>query len=319
MNPRTVLRIKDLSLEIGNEKILDNINLDIYENEILSIVGVSGSGKTTLLSCMIGLFKPTKGDVLFSHKKNDQYEFKSIFKYLDYYRFHVGFSSQIPSFYNKLTIKENLMYFGKMYDIDSNILKHRINSLLELFELKEYEDKLAEELSGGMQKRLDLACAMINNPKILILDEPASELDPLLRKEIWYLIKKINQKGKTIVMSSHFIVEMEQVANRVAILDKGKILTSGTPLELRDEFTHYEKLIIETVPGNYELIERYITKYANIKKVIKEPHKMTIFVTNGQNAIRYIIPILDKLNERIIDLEIRKPSLEEVFESLQVK
>lgn len=311
-----IIKAEEINLSLNHRKILSNISLNVYENEILGVVGVSGSGKTTLLMTLLGLLKPDSGEIMFRHKTKDAYIYKSIFSNLDYFRSHIGFSTQQPSFYSKLTVLENLTFFGRMYSLKDKQLRQRISILLDLFELKDHKNKTAEELSGGMQKRLDMAIAIIHNPLILVLDEPTGELDPLLRKEMWFLIEKINKSGKTIILSSHFIDEMEHLCNRIVVLNDGSIAALGTPMEIRERLSSYEQVVIETFPGNYDLILKKISLNSKIrvKKYTLRSNQLTLYVDDGQEAIQEIIPLLNEYNEKIIDLQLRKLPLETIFE-----
>jgi ABC-2 type transport system ATP-binding protein len=316
MDSKVILKAQDLSVYFGENRILNNINLSVHKSEILGIVGVSGSGKTTLLMALLGLIKPSSGTVLFSHKRKSDYVFKPVLDYLDYFRSHVGFSTQRPSFYSKLTVKENLSFFGHMMIVKKKLLQQRINILVDLFELKQHKDKLAEELSGGMQKRLDMAISIIHNPLILMLDEPTSELDPLLRKEIWFLTKRINDKGKTIVLCSHFINDLEHICDRIAVLHEGSLVTVGTPTEIREKISLYDQVVVESIPGNYEKVinDAYKDKHIKIRKHIKQMNSLIFLVENGHDSLKRFISILDSNKEKIIDVRLRKPPLEEMFE-----
>ncbi|HDP73836.1 MAG TPA: ABC transporter ATP-binding protein [Candidatus Woesearchaeota archaeon] len=316
MDSKVILKTQDLSVYFGDNRILNNINLSVHSSEILGVVGVSGSGKTTLLLSLLGLVKPSSGTVLFSHKRKKDYVFKPVNEHLDYFRSHVGFSSQHPSFYTKLTIKENLSFFGNMMLVGKGLLQQRINVLLDLFELKQHRDKLAEELSGGMQKRLDMAISIVHNPLILLLDEPTGELDPLLRKEIWFLTKRINEKGKTVILCSHFINDLEQVCDRIAVLHEGNLITVGTPAEIRERISLYDQVVVESVPGNYDKIisQAYKDKHIKIRKHIKQMNYLIFLVENGHDSLKRFISILDSNKEKIIDVRLRKPPLEEMFE-----
>ena len=318
MDPEVFLKVEDLNVALNDNLILKDIDLKVYKSEILSFVGVSGSGKTTLLMTLLGLIKPVGGDIFFAHKTKKGTVFKSIFDHLDYFRSHVGFSTQESSFYRKLSIQENLEFFGSMYSLPYDVLKQRIAILLDLFELKNHRDKIAEELSGGMKKRLDLAISLIHNPLILILDEPTAELDPVLRKEMWYFIKKINERGKTILLSSHFINDMESLADRIAVLSDNQIALIGTPSEIRDGMGLSDQVVIETTPGNYDNLLKI---FYNHKKIGLRNHKismnhLTLLVNDSHSALVEIIKILENSSEKIINLELRKPPLEELFEML---
>ena len=186
-----LIEVKGVTKNFEDKRILNDVSLSINENEILGIIGQSGAGKTVLMKIIIGFYKPDKGKVLYSTKglKSNIKEIKK----------KVGFASQHHSIYPDLSVKENLRYFGNLYGMKRKEIKNRIPEVLKLVELSGYKNKLAIKMSGGMNRRLDIACALMHSPKILILDEPVSGLDPVLRKHMTKLIQKIRQEGTTII------------------------------------------------------------------------------------------------------------------------
>ncbi len=209
-----LIRLKDIKKSFGDKRILHNINLNIHNGEIIGIIGKSGAGKTTLLKTIVGFLEPDKGDVLFELNKNQN---KS------HYR-HFGFSTQEKSFYSRLTVKENLIYFASLHNLPKENLEKKIKKVLEKVQLSGEDNTIAKNLSQGMQKRLDIACAIIHNPSVLIVDEPTADLDPGLRKQIWSLIKSLNRKSeKTLIVSSHIPKELFSVCNKVFLLEDSKI------------------------------------------------------------------------------------------------
>lgn len=218
--PKTIMQLQNVSKRYGNRLILNNVNLDIYQGEILSIIGENGSGKTTLLKMIIGFLHPDSGKILYNSIdiSNNQ---KAISK-------DFGFATQENSFYPNLTAKENLEYFGGLYNLSKQDIEYNIKIILNLVKLTDSQDFLAKHLSTGMQRRLDIACSLINNPRILILDEPTEDLDIFLRKEMLELVKKINARGTTIILTSHLLSEIELVTDRIAILANKTIAKIGS-------------------------------------------------------------------------------------------
>lgn len=222
--------IQFLSITKGFNKnvVLDNLSMDIPYGEITGIIGTSGSGKTTILNILIGFIKQTSGKILFQSREvlKDITNVSTIF----------GFASQGGSFYYELSVQENLMYFGKLYGLKTKDLKKRIDYLLKTLDLEQARKILAKSLSTGMARRLDIACALIHSPKVLILDEPTEDLDPLLRKELIKTLKKIRDDGTTIILTSHLLTELESLCDKIAILKNGKIVKMDTPSNLKKEY-----------------------------------------------------------------------------------
>lgn len=221
----SVVLVKGVNKKFGNNVILKNVNLDVKKGELLCIVGTNGSGKTTLLKILIGFLEPEEGEIFYNSKNIEDIK-KEVKK-------DFGFATQENAFYPKLTVEENMKYFGNLYGLKKSVLKNNIEKLLKLVNLYTAKDVLAENLSMGMERRLDIACSLIHNPKILILDEPTEDLDVTLRKSILSLIKAINKTGTTIIMTSHLLAEIEVFFDRIAILDNKTIKKIGTLKEFR--------------------------------------------------------------------------------------
>ncbi|MBU1255382.1 ABC transporter ATP-binding protein, partial [Patescibacteria group bacterium] len=214
------IEIKDLSKRFGKHQVLDNITLSIPQQKIFGIIGESGSGKTTVLKTIIGFWRADKGHISFEGRDLD--------KDTKFIRQIVGFATQDNCVYPKLTVKENLEYFGALSNVPRSTLKSNIDKVLNFVELYFAKNELAENLSGGMQRRLDIACALIHNPRILILDEPTEDLDPLLRRDILKLIRKINADQTTVIITSHLLDETDELCDEIAILHQGRLLKVGT-------------------------------------------------------------------------------------------
>tara|TARA_Y100000031_G_C8226119_1_gene388417 strand:- start:882 stop:1589 length:708 start_codon:yes stop_codon:yes gene_type:complete len=209
----SIIEFKNVTISFNGKTILEDVNLDIHENKIMGLVGRSGSGKTTLFRLFLGVYLPTQGKIFYKGRKiNNKIKEK------------VGFASQENSFYPRLTVEENISYFASMYGIDKRDVKLRMARLLELVDLQESSNVRADNLSGGMKRRLDLAIALVHDPDVLILDEPTTGLDIILNENIWNLILKIHKLGKTIVVSSHNLVEIEKYCQEVTFVSRGKII-----------------------------------------------------------------------------------------------
>ena len=314
-----IFKVKNITKVYDRKIVLDDISLDINAGEIFGIIGASGSGKTTLLNILIGFIKPESGDVLFRHEhlleSKDSGIFRSVFKDPDALKRIVGMASQTPSFYNILTVKENIQYFAALYSLSKDTIKANTSTLINLMDLQGSENRHAEKLSGGMQRRLDMACALVHDPKILILDEPTADLDPLLRNHIWRLVKKINKRGTSIVLASHHLSELESLCTRIAIIKEGKILAVGTPNEIKERFSKHEEIHLETFPGNYSLISNIKDKdvLKEIYKIEDKGTKLVIYTSKPEMVLNEIIKKLDEHKETIVDLKVTRPTLDEIF------
>ena len=303
------IQIVNVTKEFGNNVILDKVSLDIPARKIYGIIGESGSGKTTLLKTIIGYWKPDDGEAL--------YEGRSLEKDMKFIKQIVGFATQDNCVYPKLTVKENLEYFGSMSNVPSNTLERNTDKILDLVELKNAENKLAEELSGGMMRRLDIACALIHNPKILILDEPTQDLDPLLRRDIISLIRKINENDTTIILTSHLLEETDQLCDEVAIIHEGRVLEAGTPEQLKNNYSKNEEIHLITRERKYKAIMNKL-KDSGIKGSYVEGNTLIIYSDNAEKTLYNVLRVVDAV-DKLIEVDLKKPTLTEVFENLTKK
>jgi len=217
-----ILQVKNISVRF-KEPILEDISFSVMQNEIFGIIGVSGAGKTSLLNAIAGYY-PTTGKVIYNGD----------------FRKAIGFSSQKPSVYKELTVLQNLKYFAGLYKIPGKIKDYNIKKVLSIVHLD--GAILAKNLSGGMLKRLDIACAIVHRPLILLLDETTGDMDFILRKEMWKLVKDINKTGTTIILASHFLSEIEELCDRIGILSGKKMEFKGTIKELKNMYPQTHRL-----------------------------------------------------------------------------
>ncbi len=320
MRREPIIRIKNLSKSFGRKRVLKNISLDINEGEIFGLIGASGSGKTTLFNLIVGYLTPEAGGV---HVRYDSFAKKGVERKVKYAFVHkqqklakslFGFASQEPSFYKKLTVRENLEYFGSLYNLPKKSLHSNINILLSLMDLKHSQYTLAGDLSGGMARRLDVACALIHNPEVLILDEPTSDLDPLLRNHIWSLVKKINKKGTTILLASHNLSEVETFCTRIGIVKAGVLIDVASPARLKTKYAESQEIRIQTYPGKYENIVKSIKKIGNTAYDIQIKGSELVFYSNSPKKVLHeLLHTLESLKEELIDIHVSRPGLDQLF------
>ncbi|MHA1344602.1 MAG: ABC transporter ATP-binding protein [Promethearchaeota archaeon] len=311
VNISTILKFENITKKFGKKIVLDNINLNIRENELFGLIGSSGAGKTVLLKTITGFYVPDAGTIIYkSTKLHGRMGWRKL----------VGFSTQHHHFYLNLTPVENLKYFGTLYNLSEKDIKDRTKRLLHLVELWKSKDVISRNLSGGMQRRLDLACALIHKPKILLLDEPTSGLDPILRNLVLALIQKINKFGTTVIIASHFIDEIEPICSRVAIIDDGRILTIGKPFDIRDQFSKVYEIRLRSFPGRYKQIVKTLVKnkFDIVSHYIKN-QELIFYVSRRYMPASYLKSIhanLIVLNEKLIQFSIDRSPFRKVFEAI---
>ncbi len=305
-----IIKLKEVTKEYKKQIVLDNVNLTLEAGDVLGVIGQSGSGKSTLLNLIAGFIRPTEGKVTYtSHVHNEE---RDLHRNLNKVKKHIGFTPQHNSFYHKLTVMENLNHFGRLQGLNKETLQGNIKSLLEVTKLEGQNKKLADHLSGGMQKRLDISCSLIHKPRILILDEPTADLDPILQEEILHLLEQVSKQGVTIVIASHHLDSIERICNKVAVIHKGKVHKHGVLDDLRkpylrDHFTIH----VHSGPEKESLIEKL--RQLPIKKIIDKHNKLIVYPEDVKATINDILQIIKDENLYLHDMKMQKPSLNEIF------
>ncbi len=287
-----LIQFKKVTKRFGRNTVLNSIDLTIPEGKITGIIGASGEGKSTILKMLASFYKPTSGEILYM-RKNLMSNLKDIYSFF-------GLAIEDGSYYEMLTVRENLYHFGRLYGVKSKILNKRIQEIMSLIELEKAENTLAKNLSLGMRKRLDIACSLVHNPVILILDEPTADLDPLLRKQMIELIKKINFHKTTIVLTTQLLEEVDGLCDNVAILYNEKIVDEGKPSDIKKKYHCHNMNDVFT-----KVFTKRDRKYYNIsikkKEQVKKPVHPTHKIEKKQTLIAHsdhLQKILDELDER---------------------
>ncbi len=307
-----IVELKEVSKSYGNSPVLDGVSLTIDEGSITGIIGKSGCGKTTLLSVMVGFLRPNRGRVY--------YRGKDLFKSGKAVEGRFGFSSQETSFYDKLTVEENLSYFGKMYGLKRKIVNDRAEALIRLFELESAADTTGGELSSGMQKRLDIACALIHDPEVLFLDEPTANLDPLLRKDIIKLIKKIKGFGTTVVITSHILGEIDYLCDKIAILDNKRIVVVDSPKNLVSSYSGEKVIKLRLGSKDYKKVTSFLNTAAGlIRQVYTEEDFIVIVCEEPEEVVKEILKYAEKNKDSIDSLKLEGVSIGSLFEAILKK
>ncbi len=203
---------------------LDKLDLQVKSGELYGLLGPNGAGKTTAINVLSGLLKPTSGSVIINgyNVKNELNKVKSI----------LGVCPQEPAVFPYLSGRKNIEFFGNLFCVPKNQLKSRINELIESLNMQDFIGRRAKGYSGGMIRKINTAIALINDPEIILLDEPTVAMDPQSRRAVWGFIKKLKIKGKTIILTTHYMEEAKELSERVGIIDNGKIIEEGNPTVL---------------------------------------------------------------------------------------
>jgi ABC-2 type transport system ATP-binding protein len=223
-----MLRIKNIKKKYKDKEALSGVSFDIYHGEIFSLLGVNGAGKSTLSSIIATLHPPTEGDIEFGGT--------SIYNNITAYRFQLGFCPQQPNLNGMLSLEDNLRFSGRYYGMNEEQITQRIQVLAEQLDLKLYLAQKASVLSGGYKQRFMIARCLMHKPQLVILDEPTVGLDPHIRRQLWQIIRELKNNGITVLLTTHYLDEAEQLADRVCILDQGQIKLIDTPDKLMADF-----------------------------------------------------------------------------------
>jgi ABC-2 type transport system ATP-binding protein len=298
-----IIEFRSITKSYGDFKVLDNVTLGIEKGIIFGLLGPNGAGKSTLIKILSCQSRPSSGHAYISGLDvvSDKKEVLSI----------IGVVPQENSFYDELTVNENLMFFGSLYRIRPIEIKKRSHKILTLLKLDEKSNIRANNLSGGMKTRLNIACALIHKPEVLILDEPSVGLDPVSRKALWETIQVVNNEGTTILLTTHYMEEADLLCDRILIMNRGKIVIEGKQDELKKKVG--EKIILITSsPGNYNVLKDSVVSLGNISSCNVSDKGLKITHT-GKMQLHEIFAIFKSQEEKIITVESSVTSLEDVF------
>ena len=224
---KTSIEIQNLKKNFEDVQAVNDLSLNIKEGELFGLLGPNGAGKTTTINMMVGLLKPTSGEI-----KVGGYDIR---KNLQKIKEMIGVCPQEAAVYKFLSGRENIELYGKLQSVDKGVLKERTERLLEAINFTEASKRKAKGYSGGMFRQLNMLMALIGDPDILFLDEPTVGMDPRIRRKTWDFINSLQEKEKTVILTTHYIEEAEALCDRVAIIDYGELIGLGTPKELMEQ------------------------------------------------------------------------------------
>ncbi|MFX1358359.1 MAG: ABC transporter ATP-binding protein [Promethearchaeota archaeon] len=295
-----------------NVKALNGISFKIRRGECFGFLGPNGAGKTTMINVLSCYLKPNAGSAYVAGY-NVVKEHAEVKK-------NIGIAPQENIFYDELRVYENLIFFGKMYSIDSNLLKKRANELIKKVGLEEKRKIKAEKLSGGMKKRLNLIIGLVHDPDILFLDEPTAGLDPQTRRLIWDYLFELKSRNKTIFLTTHYMDEADILSDRLAIIDHGKIIAEGSPEHLKETIGKGDllNLKIEGVKSNLlkSIEELKNNEYVLDAFYVEEEMLTRVSAMDGIGKIGKILKIFTQNNLQVVDVGVQRNSLENVFLAL---
>jgi ABC-2 type transport system ATP-binding protein len=303
MNNKTVIEIRSVSRSFGALKAVDDLTLNIHEGEYVALLGPNGAGKTTLIEMIEGIQRPDSGSItiLGMSWKSDAHALHQV----------IGLSLQETKFIDKLTTEETLNLFGSFYGLG----RTRTEEVLELVNLESKRKTYTVNLSGGQRQRLAIGIALLNNPKILLLDEPTTGLDPAARREVWKILEQLRKAYRTtLILTTHYMEEAEFLCERILIMDKGRFLATGTLAELNASYGEGD-LIEVAFAREFDFA---LTDLQHVRKVhwIKPHTRVQIFTDNITTVLPQILAIAQSHQAEIAELSSRRSTLDDLFISM---
>lgn len=303
----SIINIENLVKKYGDFVAVDDISLSIKKGEIYGLLGPNGAGKSTTINIICGLVKPSSGDVMIYGKSVKEGN-KSI-------KQKIGLVPQKVSIYGKFTAKENIKFFGELYGLRGEELNKAVNRALEFTGLLDVANKEAAQYSGGMLRRLNIACAIVHSPEIIIMDEPTVGIDAQSRNHILDSIKKLNEDGATIIYTSHYMEEVESICTKLAIIDHGKVIVEGTKDELKN-IVDDKKTLTLTLNSYDELDLADLRRIKGVLSVYQDENLLTVNTSKEVNNLDKIISYFSDNDISISNIGYKEVTLETVFLTL---
>lgn len=307
---KKIIEVKNLSKSYKNLKAIDDLSFDVYEGEILGLLGPNGSGKSTTINSVLNLLSFEKGTIKIFGKemKPDAYDIKR----------NIGVIFQEVAVLEELTVYENIDYFCGLYVSDKLLRKSYVEDAINLVGLKEFTKFYTKQLSGGLLRRLNIACGIAHKPKLIFLDEPTVAVDPQSRNNILDGIKKLRDEGATIVYTTHYMEEVEMICDRIIILDKGKILAEGTTDELKSLAKLEEKITLEVKKISSKVVDE-IKTFKTVDSVMENGNTLVITYKKGKDNLGELIDFLHSKKVTYSKIFSERPTLNDVFLELTGK
>ncbi|WP_404334164.1 ATP-binding cassette domain-containing protein [Planococcus rifietoensis] len=300
-----MLETQQLTKKFKDTIAVDDVNLVLRQGESVGLLGPNGAGKSTAIAMISTLMKPSSGDVRLNGK--------SVLKKPAEMRRVLGVVPQKIALYEELSAYENLKFFGRLYGLSGNKLEQRIDYVLELVGLADRKKELVKNYSGGMQRRVNLAAAMMHEPEVLIMDEPTVGIDPQSRNHLLETIRKLNQdEGMTVLYTSHYMEEVEKLCDRVYIMDHGKVIAEGTKEELKAILSDQETVLIE-FDQNYPELFTKLSEIEGVQHATAEEHSLKLIIPKGTRLLGALFHEAERYGAQVVNVNVQTPTLEDVF------
>ena len=301
-----ILQVQNLVKKYGDFTAVKGVSFDIKEGEIFSLLGPNGAGKTTTISMLSTLYIPTSGDAIIGGHSitRDPRAVKQV----------IGVVPQELALYEDLTARENLIFWGQMYGISGRPLSNRVDEVLEQIGLTERAKNRVKTYSGGMKRRVNIGVGLLHKPRLLFMDEPTVGIDPQSRRAILDTVKDLNKQGMTVLYTTHYMEEAQELSDRVGIIDHGELIALGTQKELTQQVGQTETLILHV--GENDDSQVLATSIKGVKDVIEATatdHEVSIITPDAEEVLASVVSKANESGIKIRSIDIREPNLETVF------
>lgn len=302
----SILEVQNLAKNYGDFTAVKGITFDIKEGEIFSLLGPNGAGKTTSISMLSTLYEPTSGDATIGgHSvKKDPMEVKKV----------IGVVPQELALYEDLTAKENLLFWGQMYGLSGKALTNRVDEVLEQIGLVDKAKNRVKTYSGGMKRRVNIGVGLLHKPRLLFMDEPTVGIDPQSRRAILDTIKDLNKQGMTVLYTTHYMEEAQELSNRVGIIDHGELIALGTQKELTKQIGETETLILHVGENDDpKALADSLKGTKDILEATATDHEVSVVAHEAEDVLATVVTKANERGIKIHSIDIREPNLEAVF------
>lgn len=298
------ISVTNLRKTFGDFVAVEDVSFEAEQGEILSLLGPNGAGKSTTISILSGLFPPTAGEAAIMGQ--------SITQEPEAAKAHLGMVPQDIALYPDLSARENLLFWGKMYGLRGDGLKSRVDEVLEIIGLADRQKDHVGKFSGGMKRRVNIGAAMLHQPKVIIMDEPTVGIDPQSRRHILDNVKELNQKGMTVLYTTHYMEEAAELSDHIAIMDKGRIIAYGSHAELIQLVGEKTRLDITINTETTKILPAW-EKTEGVASIDSSDGKILALVDDSNTVLPKMFEAASQAQVRITSVDIQEPNLEMVF------
>ena len=303
---QSAIQVQNLSKRFGEIQAVDVVSFEVRKGQILSLLGPNGAGKSTTISMLSCLLKPNKGDALIMGH--------SILREPMAVKAAIGVVPQEIALYPDLSAKENLQFWGKMYGLRGDVLRKRVDDVLQIVGLSDREKGRVGKFSGGMKRRLNIGIALLHRPQVLYLDEPTAGIDPQSRRNILDSVMGLNREGTTVLYTTHYMEEAQELSDQIVILDHGKVIANGTHQELVKIVGEQDRIELTLSGSEPDRVAERWRSLDGVQQVLPaQDGALALLVNDSNRVLPELFETASELGGRITSVQVKEPNLEEVF------